>query len=354
MKSLAELAQVDRTNRLGDFASACRYTMLGRGDRENAASLARSAGASPRVLELLTRAVIPPGDSTDTQYAGALVSPTLAAFTESLKFNSAFAAADAANLLVKVPIGSAVGTVMAGAAAATEVDRGDPVPVRLLAVSNTTTPRRKVAAMCVLTNELLKGAPQVAEMIITRELRAGVSSGLDTAFVATITAGVATRTTLGTPLDDAAQLMFDVDLGAGSKPFWVAGPTAAIWLATRHVNGTRYAPDVSPTGGTFMGWPLFVSSGVATGTLVLVDGSGVAAGLDGVEISSATHAVVESTDAPTGGLTTGSPNTLTALGGTARISLWQQDLAAVMCRQFFGVARLRNNAVASISLAGSP
>jgi hypothetical protein len=321
MKSREELSHLG-TNRIGDFASACRFTMLGRGDTSNAASLARSAGASPRVLELLQRSVVPPGDSTDTQWAGALVSPVLAAFTESLQPVSAFAAAVAGNLLVRVPIGAAVGTVMSGAAAASETDRGDPTPVRRLDVSNVNVPRRKISAMCVLTNELLKSAPQVAEMIITRELRGGVAAALDTAVVATLIAGVATRTTLGNPLDDAAQLMFDVDLGAASKPFWVAGPTAAILLSTRHVNGTRFAPDATPTGGSFMGWPFYVSSGVATGTLVLVDGTGVAAGLDGVEISSATHATIESSDVPTGGMSAGSPPSLTTLGVTARISLW--------------------------------
>jgi hypothetical protein len=129
-----------------------------------------------------------------------------------------------------------------------------------------------------------------------------------------------------------------------------------MWIATTHSNGVLHAPEVGVTGGSFLGAPLFVSSGVTSTVLALVDGAKVAGGLGEVEVSHSNQALVQSDTAPTGGIS-GSPASLTGLGQgqpSAMISLWQQNATGIRAAQFFGCVKLRTNAVAAVSLAGSP
>jgi hypothetical protein len=313
MKTLEDLAQVDRTNRISDFGQFCRLLMLSRGQASDAIPLAKGR-ASQRVLDLLEKAaVLPGGGGGAGTWADQLTSPVLRAFVESLRFSSAFAAAANANLLVKVPIGDAVGVVMAGASDAAEAGASDAIPVRNLAVSRTTTARRKTGGMIVLSNEFLRQAPQAAESTISRELRGAVASGVDSAFVTTITTGVTPHTSLGTALDDGRMLLEDVDLTTMSRPFWLAGVNAAIRLATQHASGVRYAPDLGPLGGTFMTFPLYVSAGADPWQLILADGARIAGNLAEVDVAYSAQALVQSDDAPAGGLA-GSPSALNALG----------------------------------------
>jgi Phage capsid family len=353
MRSLEELGQLDRANRIGDFASFCRHLMLGRGSTANALAMAKGQRASPRVVEALEKAaVLPMGGGGAGTGAEALTSPILRAFVESLKFNSAFAAASAASLFIKTPLGDSVGLVLSGASAASEIDRGGAIPVHKVDVANQTVARRKVAGMVVVSNELLRQSAQAAESLITTELRGSIGHGLDDAFVADLTSGLTPHTSQG-PLADAATLMADVGLRANSRPFWICGPQAAAILATSNIGNVRAAPDVNPTsGGSLLGWPLFITAALDY-ELVLADGSKFAGNLAEVEISYSAQAAIEADDAPAGGLA-GSPSTLTALGTTSLISLWQENCSGLKAVQYFGFQVLRSGAASVVSYAGSP
>jgi hypothetical protein len=354
VRSLEELAQVDRINRIGEFSSFCRHLMLARGVPGNALDLARGK-ASARVVELLSKANVLPGGggaagTWGEQVEGARL--VLGAFSSSLRFSSAFAAASAANLFVKTPLGESVGLVMSGASEASEVARTAAIPVHRLDVAGATVARRKVAGLVVLSMELLRDSPAVAESLIVSELRAGIGAGIDAAVISDLTTGLTPHTSQG-PIADAATLMGDIGLRANSKPFWIAGPQAAARLATSNVDNVRAAPDVNPTsGGSFMGWPLFITAALDY-ELVLVDGAKLAGNLADAEVSYSAEALVQSTDAPAGGLS-GSPSTLTALGSDTLISLWQENCSGVRVVQYFGLQALRSGAAASVTYAGSP
>jgi hypothetical protein len=355
MKSLRELADQDKTLRLGEFSSLCRALMLGRGSTANALGAAK--GAPARVRELLEKAAVVPGGSggagtwADQLEAARLV---LGGFSDSLKLTSGFAAALNAGLLVRIPIGDAIGLVASGVSAASEVGRSDPIPVHRLDVNNAELPRRKVAGMVCLSNEFLRQSPRSAESIISRELLASVGAGLDAAALATIAADVTAHTaTGGGPLDDARMLMEEIGLGANSRPFWIAGISSAIRASTYHTNGLRHCPNVNPLGGEFLGFPLYVSAGAGADDLWLIDGARVAGNLDAAEPVYSNQALIEAESAPAGGVT-GSPAAVVPLGATAQISLWQENASALKVTQYFGCAKLRSSACAGVFTGGSP
>jgi hypothetical protein len=143
LKSLQELGELDKLNRVGEFAQYCRLLMLGRGSTQDTLSLARGH-ASQRVVELIQKAtVLPMGGGGAGTGAEALTSPVLKAFTDSLRFSSAFVAAVNANMFVRTPLNTLIGMVMSGASAASEVGPGDAVPMRKLDLAGATVARRK-------------------------------------------------------------------------------------------------------------------------------------------------------------------------------------------------------------------
>jgi hypothetical protein len=356
MRSLAELGEIDRGQRLGDFAQLARLLMLSRGIPANALGMARGR-ASQRVQEIL-KAPVPPGGAYGAGSWGEATSPAearlvLSAFSDSLRHSSAFAAAVAANLLWRVPLTSTVGLVASGASDASVVGPANAAPVRKLDISGLTVERQRASGLIVLTSEFLRESPSEAESIISRELRAAVGAGIDAAFVAALLSGVTAHISSADPITDARTLMEDVGLTPMSRPFWICGVNAAIRMATTHTDGTRHAPDVGPLGGSFMGFPLYVSPGVDTDTLVLVDGARVAGNLGEAEVGLSRHSLVAMDDAPTGGMS-GSPATLTGLDTTNLVSMFQENCAALKATQFFGITRLRVGAVASVFTGGSP
>jgi hypothetical protein len=353
MKSLAELAQVDRTNRLGDFAQLARAYALGKGSTANAIAFAKSE----RVREILQKDVVAPGGTFGADSWGEQLAETrlvLSSFTDSLRFSSAWAAAVAANLVWKVPLNSTVGLVASGTADAAVVGPADAAPVRRLDVSNANVARQKAVGLLVLTDEFMRDSPAEAESVISRELRASVAAGVDSAVITTLLAGVTAYTSSGSALSDARLLLQAVDLTPMSRPFWLCGIGASVLISTMNTDGVRHAPGIGPvSGGEFLSIPMFISPGIDTFTLALVDGSRVAGNLSEAELGLSRQALVAMDTAPTGGVA-GSPISVTTLQQNALVSAFQENLHVLRCLQWFGATKLRPGAVASVSLAGSP
>ena len=82
---------------------------------------------------------------------------------------------------------------------------------------------------------------------------------------------------------------------------WVMSPSVANRASTKlNSGGDRTFPDLSPTGGEMLGLPALVTNQVptsgspATGSLMLIDGTGIAADGGSVELDMSDQASVES------------------------------------------------------------
>lgn len=359
MQTLRELADQDRRTRQGEFSAFLRCLMQARGNADEIRRLA-AKGTAPRVVEMVEKAVIPPGGAgaawgSELQ-AARLV---LGGFSDSLRYTSAFAAAMAAGLITRAPLGDTVGMVMVGATASADVARSAPIPVTKLDISGANLARRKAAGLIVLSETLLKEFPREAESIISREMTAAVGGAIDKALfdpsTGILTSGLVSYTSTMDLFNDARTLIEAIGLYETSRPFWVAGSQAAVILSTRNVNAQRYADDVNPTaGGSFLGWPVFVSPGLGPAMLALCDGRRIAGALGDVEVGYSDQALVVSDTAPTGGVT-GSPATVTGIGPLGSLlSLWQENLVGGRAIQYYGAAKTRASAVAVLFLGGSP
>jgi hypothetical protein len=102
----------------------------------------------------------------------------------------------------------------------------------------------------------------------------------------------------------------------------------------------------NPVGGTspvgvseYLGLPLFVSSGMLSGTLALLDGDQVAGDVQGFGLEATNQATLNMSHTPT------LPNAVTGAGATNLVSLWQDNSVAL------GMAAMGDMAAASGAVA---
>ena len=164
----------------------------------------------------------------------------------------------------------------------------------------------------------------------------------DTEFIARITSGVTPITSAGASAANArtdAKLAYvAIDTGAQSKLFWIMSSSIAKSLATKEASGASAFPEMTVSGGTFLGTPVVVSDGLASNTMVLVDAGGIAAASGAIEIASSGQAALQMDSAPTN----------PPVAATIATSLWQHNLTAIKIARYFGAERL-GNSVAIVS-----
>jgi hypothetical protein len=356
VKELAELASEYRANRIGDFASYCRLLALNKGSASNALNMASNQRASERVITLLREkaSIGAAGAGTAGSWAEQTVSQRLimGAFSDSLKARSAWAAMQP--LIFKVPLETTLGIIATTVSNAAAIAPGMPVPVRRLDAIQQGVSRRKVASMVILTDEFMRQSASEAESVITRELTYAVSRQVDVEVLASLFAlsPPLTLTATSSLANDVATLLTLVAPQPDSRLVFWASPDMATRLTASYVSGIRTFDNTTVSRGEIFGIPIFVSGGVASGTLVLLDAARLAGNLDAAEVSISTQAAVEMLDV---GLQqsagTGSPAAGT---GAQMVSLFQTNSVGIKVTQYFGVAQLRPGGVVSLYAGGSP
>jgi len=300
MKELSELAAEHRANRLADFASFVRLLAINENSASNALGMAPKQRASQKVIDALQeRAAV---GAAGANAAGSWAEQTtaqrllLGAFTNSLKARSAWGAMQ--DLIYRVPLEVVLGSVITTVANAVTVAPGQPIPVRRLDALQTPVARRKVGSIVVLTNEFMKQSPSEAEAVISRELTYAVSRQIDVEVVATLLAASPplTMTATSNLANDVATMFTLVAPMPDSRLCFLAAPDVAARLSASQLNYVRAFPDVTWSGGSLLGAPIFVSAGVPTGTLILVDCSRIAGALADAEVDVSSQASIEMLD----------------------------------------------------------
>jgi hypothetical protein len=289
--SLRAIAGTTRDTKAGGFevASMCKALIAGGGDPDAAHAIATKWPVTPRVLGALAmKASMPttsgPRDDSD-------LTDVSSAFLQSLGHYGCFD-----RLLpdmMRVPLPARYGVVTT-AATASIVNAGMMKPLTALQVTSDTMPATKTVAMVVMSREAsrLSGPPGgLMTAIVQRELSQAVAATTDLQFLTTLIAGATPVNATGI---DARAVRRDLQ--------------AALALMTTSSASRLY---------------VLVNSGTAKKLATAFSSSGDAAF---PEMSP------QAPDSP-------------ASASTMWRSLWQENLVAVVCERFWGVAVLGSTAV---------
>lgn len=249
----------------------------------------------------------------------------------------------------RVPLNVKTPAVTAGAVAGW-VAAGRPKPVTALAFDTVTLPPLKCAALCVLTDELVRFGGAQGMAVIQRDLVRAVAQAVDAQFIdptqtgtadespASIAASAPTQQSTGDPGTDAVALMEDF-AGDVDAAYLVMHPLTAVRIAAARDTGGGYLyPDLGPRGGSLLGVPVLTSRAVPTdssgGLVALIDPTGIALGDDGVRIDSSGQAALQMTDGPD-------------TGANQLVSLWQNNLTCLRLERMVNwqVARVGSVAI---------
>jgi len=306
------------------------------------------------------KAAVSAGTTTDPTWAAPLVD-TYQRFTgdflEYLRPQTIIGkfGANGVPALRRIPFNvSIVGQTSGGSAG--WVGEGAPKPLTKFDYNDVNLRWAKVAAIAVITDELLRFSNPGAEALVRDNLAAAVIERLDIDFVnpakaavsnvspASITNGVTPIASSGTD-EDAIR----ADIKALMQTYLAANvsPTSAVWIMPSMVAlslslmsnplGQAAFPGITMTGGTFNGMPVIVSDYVPAGTVILANANDIFLADDGqVTIDASREASLQMNDAPTAGATTS-------------VSLWQTNSVGIRAERWINWAKRRASAVAVLS-----
>lgn len=262
--------------------------------------------------------------------------------------------------LRRVPFNIAVPKQISGGAAAW-VQEGRAKPLTAFDFSTVTLGHAKVAAISVLTDELIRFSNPSAELIVRDALAGAVIERLDFDFVdpskaaeenvspASITNGVAGIPSVGNDADSIradVRAVFAAYLAANVTPIagvWIMPALTAFSLSLlRTPLGEPEFEGIDLEGGKFMGLPVIVSDYVPDGMVVLCNARDIYLADDGVvNIDVSNEASLEFSDTPVGSSTTPT--------GTNLISLFQTNSTAFRAERWINWQKRRANAAVFLS-----
>lgn len=250
--------------------------------------------------------------------------------------------------VVRVPFMSST-IALGGAVRAHWVRQGVAVPASPVSIGEPALlDEHTVGALLVARNRFLQQAGPAAERALAEELIIATAEALDAALVDVTNDGGGdapasiTSTGYSTASTGASLAAIDADLRGLVEALaaedlttarWVLHPRTATYLASLRGTGDAPAfPGVSVTGGTLLGLPVLVSSGVpvtddtaAETQISLLIGSGIVVAGDGeIELRLSQQGAIEMDTDPTGDA--GTPTAASA----NMISMFQANCTAMM------------------------
>lgn len=246
------------------------------------------------------------------------------------------------------------------------VGQGAPKPVTKAGFTDTYLGWAKIAAISVLTQELMRFSNPSAEMLVRDELANAVIERLDTDFVdptkaasanvspASITNGVTQIAASGTGTADdirvdIAEMMepfINANMSIAAGVFIMSSMTALRLSLMRNALGQKEFPEMSLLGGTLEGLPVITSEYVNAdsngGFVYLVSASDIWLADDGmVTIDASREASLQMLDNPTNNSSTGNPTTM--------VSMFQTNSVAIRAERYINWAKRRTAAVSVLA-----
>jgi len=340
------VANAEIATRSGEFCALAKCIAAGRG-RANAVNFSASGVYGPRVHNVLKSAVMA-GDIDEGDWGSELAGyrDLVRSFLSSLRSVGAFDRLLADGMLM-LPLRTRIAVTTLGASAYI-AGRGGVKPISALQLAGKQLDVTKAAAILVVSDELARSITQEAQALFRRELQAAVAAVTDAEFISIITSGISPISSGGSSSgfdvrQDLAAALGAITTSAASRLYILVDSITAKALAVKtNADGSAAFPAMTPQGGVIAGVPVVVSDGVVSGTVVVLDATGIAAGAGTVLLDASEHGALQMDSAPE------SPPTASA----EMLSLWQHDLTALKAERDFGVERLRDSAVAVISGIG--
>jgi len=307
----------------------------------DAASDWLASNGAPAMSQHLFKAAVGAGSSASSTLGseGVAIGP----FSDSMRTASAFYRIWSDSGFIKVPMFSRVAMATSVPTAAT-VAEGAAVPVSRVVLNNIQLTPTRAAGLMVVTDTLLLDLGASAQAGFARQLQSVVAAAVDTKFVDLLDDGVTPISSISPTKDLRAALAAVPSGGDVPRLYWIASEDVGKFGSTLSTAATGPAfAAASAVGGELANLPLLISSGVPSGTLYLVDASGVAAdaGPVTVDVSNQTDILMDS--APSG------MNSATPSGTATLVSMFQTDSTALRATAVFGAAKIRSNAVAVVT-----
>lgn len=341
------------------FARFAKALAAANGSRSEALEIARKQYPDDAKLHHVLKAAVGAGTTTDPQWAGALVEYQEYAndFVEFLRPQTIIGRFGQGGIpaLRQVPFNIRIPAQTSGGSASW-VGQGKAKPLTKFDFESITFSFAKVAAIAVLTDELIRFSNPAADALVRNALAEAVIARLDTDFIspskaevanvspASITNGITAVPSTGNPDDDAAAA-FGVFVAANLQPngaVWLMSSTTALALSMRkNALGQKEYPEMTLLGGTFQGLPVIVSQYVGN-QLVLVNAPDIYLADDGgVAVDMSREASLEMESDPAGDSITPT--------GTELVSMFQTNSVAIRAERWINWKRRRTAAVAVIS-----
>ncbi|KAA5961016.1 MULTISPECIES: phage major capsid protein [Pantoea] len=341
------------------FARFAKSLAAANGSRSEALEIARKQYPDDSKLHHVLKSAVGAGTTTDPVWAGALVEYQDYAkdFIEFLRPQTIIGRFGQGNIpsLRQVPFNIRIPAQTSGGSAGW-VGQGKAKPLTKFDFESITFSFAKVAAIAVLTDELIRFSNPAADALVRNALAEAVIARLDTDFInpskaevagvspASVTNGITAIPSTGIPDEDAAAA-FGVFVAANLQPngaVWLMSSTTALALSMRkNALGQKEYPDMTLLGGTFQGLPVIVSQYVGN-LLVLVNAPDIYLADDGgVAVDMSREASLEMESEPAGD--SGTPT------ATEMVSMFQTNSVAIRAERWINWKRRRTAAVAVIS-----
>lgn len=248
-----------------------------------------------------------------------------------------------------------------GAATGYWVGESKAIPASKADFSTVSLTPLKVAALAVISNELLRDSTPAAEMLVRDALVQASSQRIDQTFLSTTAASSGVSPAgilnglapiLSSGLDAAA---LRTDIKALYRPFITAMNVQGLTLVLHpsmakalslmvNALGQPEFPALTANGGTLLGDPVVTGDNVDPSAMILLKASDIyRIGDSGVQVSISRDAVIEQSSAPIGA--TDTPSAMTQV----YTSMFQSESTAIKVVRSINFAKRRSSAVAFIS-----
>jgi len=334
------------------FVRYCQALAVGRGSRLEAIEFAKQWHDSTPEVELVLKAAVAAGTTTDATWAGPLapITPLASDFLALLRPQTILGKVDG---FFRVPFNVSV-QAQTGGGTYQWVGQGAPKPVGKLAFSTITLTILKCAGIIVITEELARTSTPSAEEVIRRDMLAGIATFLDMQFIdpaqapvagvspGSVTNGVTPITSAGTTPANArtdiqamANAMVALNIPTAGAVVILSETNALAFTNALNPLGQPLFPGMSQGGGLIMGYKA-ITSQAAGNVVALVQPSAILYADDGgVTIDVSREASLQ--------MDTALDNP--PLATTLLTSLWQMNLVGLRAERFINWKKARTGIV---------
>jgi len=335
------------------FVRYCQALAVTKGSRLEAVEYAKRWRDSTPEVELVLKAAVAAGTTTDATWAGPLA-PMTPLTSEFLAYLRPATILGKVPGFVQVPFNVSVAS-QTGGGTYQWVGQAAPKPVGKLAFASTTLGITKCAGIIVITEELARTSTPSAESVIRQDMINGIAAFLDTEFIdpskaavagvspGSVTNGVTPITTAGTSPANARTdiqallaAMTTANISAAGAVLIMSETNALALANSLNALGQPLFPNLGVNGGTAMGGVSVITSQAAGSWVILAQPNCILYADDGgVSIDVSREASLQMDSAPDN----------PALATTILTSLWQNNLVGLRAERFINWKKARTGCV---------